>query len=97
MLNEFLVLAALFILVLTTAGLFVVMRTRFGFERLMAIQLLGTGGTAVLLLLGTAKDDTSMVDAALLMVLFAAFSTVAFSSPSVSRTRRGSPQGDQPE
>nr|WP_246367865.1 hypothetical protein [Aurantimonas endophytica] len=44
----------------------------------MAVQLLGTGGAAVVLLFGAASGAGSMADVALLMMLFAAFSCTAF-------------------
>jgi multicomponent Na+:H+ antiporter subunit F len=70
--------AAIFILVVTAAGLLRIFRSSAPLERLMAAQLLGTGGTAVLLLIGVALDEPAMMDVALLMTLFAAFSSVGF-------------------
>jgi multicomponent Na+:H+ antiporter subunit F len=45
---------------------------------MMAAQLLGTGGVAILLLLAVATETSPMVDVALLLALFAAFAAVAF-------------------
>ena len=45
---------------------------------MMAAQLLGTGGVAILLLLAAATETPPIVDVALLLALFAAFAAVAF-------------------
>lgn len=46
-------------------------------DRMMAAQLLGTGGGAIALLIGTGSGVTAMVDVALLLALLAAFAAVA--------------------
>lgn len=69
---------ALFILAATALGLFKVLRAEFAIERMMAVQLLGTGGAAAMLLLGAASGAGAMTDVALMLVLFAAFSCAAF-------------------
>jgi multicomponent Na+:H+ antiporter subunit F len=45
---------------------------------MMAAQLLGTGGVAVLLLLAAAGKSPATVDVALMLALLAAFASVAF-------------------
>lgn len=75
---EMLTGAALLILVTVAVGLFRVLRADLAIERMMAVQLLGTGGAAAALLLGTATSSPAMVDVALLLMLFAAFSCSAF-------------------
>jgi multicomponent Na+:H+ antiporter subunit F len=70
---------SIFILAVTALGLFRVLRANLAAERMMAVQLLGTGGAAVLLLLGAASGAPAMVDVALLLTLLAAFSCAAFS------------------
>ena len=45
---------------------------------MMAAQLLGTGGVAILLLVAAATETPPIVDVALLLALFAAFAAVAF-------------------
>ncbi|MCO5091056.1 monovalent cation/H+ antiporter complex subunit F [Bosea sp. (in: a-proteobacteria)] len=70
--------AALFILVVTAIALWRVLRSGIAAERMMAVQLLGTGGAAVLLLIGAATAAAAASDVALLLTLFAAFSCVAF-------------------
>ena len=47
-------------------------------DRMMAAQLLGTGGVATLLLLGAATGVGGAVDVALTLALLAAFASVAF-------------------
>ncbi|GAU81778.1 monovalent cation/H+ antiporter complex subunit F [Bosea sp. BIWAKO-01] len=70
--------AALFILVVTALGLFKVLRSEIAAERMMAVQLLGTGGAAAVLLLGAASSSPAMTDVALLLMLLAAVSCAAF-------------------
>lgn len=69
---------ALFILAVVAAGMFSVLRSRIAIEQMMAVQLLGTGGAAALLLLGTASATPALTDVALLLVLLSAFSCAAF-------------------
>ena len=45
---------------------------------MMAAQLLGTGGVAILLLVAAATETPPILDVALLLALFAAFAAVAF-------------------
>ncbi len=52
--NEFLLLAAGFIMLSVAAGLFRVLRGPGDADRMMAVQLLGTGGIASLLLIASA-------------------------------------------
>ena len=74
---EFLVGAAGFVLLMVALGLVRVMRGPGDAERMMAAQLLGTGGIAVLLLVGAATGVGTM-DVALTLALLAAFASVAF-------------------
>lgn len=83
--------AALFILAATALGLFRVLRSRIAVERMMAVQLLGTGGVATLLLLGAASGVAATSDVALLVMLFAAFSCAAF-----TLGEEGTPSEDPP-
>lgn len=75
---ESLTAAALFVLLASAAGLFVVLRSRIAIEKMMAVQLLGTGGAATLLLLGAASAQPALTDVALLLVLLSAFACAAF-------------------
>jgi multicomponent Na+:H+ antiporter subunit F len=67
-----------FILAVVAAGLARVLRGPANADRMMAAQLLGTGGIAALLLMATATDVTALVDVALVLALLAAFASVAF-------------------
>lgn len=69
--------AALLVLATVVVGLLRVLRGPGIADRVMAAQLLGTGGIAVLLLLGAATGSSGLTDAALTLALLAAFATVA--------------------
>ncbi|WP_332697846.1 monovalent cation/H+ antiporter complex subunit F [Bosea sp. (in: a-proteobacteria)] len=75
---DFLTGAALFVLAVTALGLFKVLRSELAVERMMSVQLLGTGAAAAVLLLGAASNSPAMTDVALLLMLLAAFSCAAF-------------------
>ena len=75
---SFLFGAAGFVLTMVAIGLVVILRRPAEVDHMMAAQLLGTGGVAILLLLATAAENSSIVDVALLLALFAAFAAVAF-------------------
>lgn len=74
-----LLLAAAAVLVLTVvAGLWRVLRGAERADKLMAAQLLCTGGIAVLMLAGVGLGEAAILDVALLLALLAAFAAVAF-------------------
>jgi multicomponent Na+:H+ antiporter subunit F len=75
---DFLVAAAGFVLAMVGLGLVRILRGPADADRVMAAQLLGTGGIAVLLLLATATETPAVVDVALVLALLAAFASVAF-------------------
>ena len=75
---DFLLVAAGFVLATVAVGLFRVLRGPGDDDRVMAAQLLGTGGIAVLLLLAAAMNVPAAVDVALILAVLAAFITVAF-------------------
>jgi multicomponent Na+:H+ antiporter subunit F len=75
---EFFVIAAGFIVLMVALGLVRILRGPGDADRLMAVQLLGTGGIAALLLLAAGTGIWAVVDAALTLALLAAFSAVAF-------------------
>ena len=91
---DFLVGVALFILAVTAIALFRILNSRVAAERMMAVQLLGSGGGAALLLLGAATESPATSDVALLLALFAAFSCVAFTlgANAVPAARQDSPK-----
>ena len=75
---ELLIVAAGFVLATVVAGLVRILRGPDRADRIMAAQLLGTGGIAVLLLLSQATSVPAAVDVALILALLAAFISVAF-------------------
>jgi multicomponent Na+:H+ antiporter subunit F len=75
---EFLLGAAAFVVAMVAVGLLRLLRGPANTDRMMAGQLLGTGGIAALLLLAAATNIPGVVDVALALALLAAFSSVAF-------------------
>jgi multicomponent Na+:H+ antiporter subunit F len=86
---EFLLAAAGFVLLTVALGLARILIGPSTIDRMMAAQLLGTGGIAVLLLVSTATGMSAAVDVALTLGLVAAFASAAFAS--------GAPEPDDPE
>jgi multicomponent Na+:H+ antiporter subunit F len=82
---EFLTGAACFILLVVAVGLVRLLRGPGDADRLMAVQLLGTGSIALVLLIGVATDVPAMVDVALTLALLAAFAGVALVRASANR------------
>jgi multicomponent Na+:H+ antiporter subunit F len=81
--GDFLLAVAVFVLATVALGLIRVLRGPGDVDRIMAVQLLGTGGAAALLLLAEAMGIPAAVDLALILTLLAAFVSVAFvESPS---------------
>lgn len=74
---EALSVAALLVLATVAGGLLRVLRGPGLADRVMAAQLLGTGGIAVLLLTGAALDAPGLLDMALILAVLAAFAAVA--------------------
>ncbi len=81
-------------LLLTALGLVRVLRGPGDADRMMAAQLLGTGGIAVLLLLGAATLEPASVDVALTLALLAAFASVAFAKAVGLSPDAPSPSGE---
>lgn len=75
---DFLLAAAGFVLAMVALGLIRILRGPGDADRIMAAQLLGTGGIASLLLIGHAMSVPAAVDVALLLALLAAFVSAAF-------------------
>jgi multicomponent Na+:H+ antiporter subunit F len=84
---EFLLGMALVLLLTMSAGLVRVVIGPTPADRMMAAQLLGTSGIAVLLLLGLALEVPALLDVALIFALLAAVSVAAF-----TRRRAGEDQ-----
>lgn len=77
---EILLGAAGFVLAMVALGLVRILRGPSDADRVMAAQLLGTGGGAALVLVAAAKNSSAVVDVALTLVLVAAFASVAFAA-----------------
>ena len=75
---EFLLAASAFVLAMTALGLARVLRGPTDADRMMAAQLLGTGGVGALLLFGAATSTSAAVDVALTLALLAAFASIGF-------------------
>jgi multicomponent Na+:H+ antiporter subunit F len=75
--GDFLLAAAGFVLAMVALGLLRILRGPTEADRIMATQLLGSGGIAALLLAGATRLP-AMVDVALTLALLAAFVAVAF-------------------
>jgi len=89
--SAFLFAAAAFVLVTIAAGLIPVLRGPGDADRMMAAQLVGTGGIAGLLLAGAAIGTPAAVDVALTLAVLATFSGIAF-------VKHGTPRSpDAPE
>ena len=93
---EFLFGAAAFILAMVALGLVRVLRGPADADRMMAAQLLGTGGIAAVLLLGAATGEAATVDVALTLALLAAFASFAFVKAQPARAGGESSAEDRP-
>jgi multicomponent Na+:H+ antiporter subunit F len=91
--NDALLIAAGFILLMVGAGLIRVLRGPGDFDRMMAVQLLGTGGIASLLLIASATTVAGVEDVALGLALLAAFASIAF----VNSADAGGPKPSEAE
>jgi multicomponent Na+:H+ antiporter subunit F len=76
--TEFMTAALGFILAMLALGLIRVLRGPDDADRMMAAQLIGTGGIAALLLLGVVTGVLATVDVALILALLATFASIAF-------------------
>jgi len=93
---EFLLGTAAFILAMVALGLVRVLRGPTDVDRLMATQLLGTGGIAALLLLGAATRVSATVDVALTLALLDAFATFAFVKAQSAQAHSAAAASDDP-
>ena len=75
---NFLLAAAAFILLMVAIGLARILHGPADVDRILSVQLLGSGGVAVLLLLSVAVKLPPIMDVALMLGLLATFVSVAF-------------------
>ena len=87
---------ATFVLATVALGLFGISRRSSAADLVMAVQLLGTGGTAILLLLAVATATPSVIDVALMLALLAAFAAVGFVRGASALEQRKAMAGDGP-
>jgi len=76
--SAFLLGTGLFILATVAVGLARILRGPADADRMMAAQLLGTGGVAALLVVGVVTGVDAVVNVALTIALLAAFASVTF-------------------
>lgn len=76
--NEFLMGAACLVLLFTALSLLRLLRRPSDLDRILSAQLIGTGGVAILLLIGSASDEPAAIDVALTFALLAALAAIAF-------------------
>lgn len=86
--SDLLQIAALAVLATVAGGLVRILRGPRVADRVMAAQLLGTGGIAVLLLAAAATSAPGLLDAALTLALLAAFAAVALVVTAPGGTKR---------
>lgn len=75
---DFLLGAAGIVLAMVALGLLRILQGPSDADRIIAAQLVGTSGVAMLLLLAAAIETPPLVDVALMLALLAAFASVAF-------------------
>jgi multicomponent Na+:H+ antiporter subunit F len=75
--TTFLLAGASLVLLLTAVGLKPLLRARGIADRIMAVQLLGTGGIGALLLFAEGTERYAAIDVSLTLALLAAFVSVA--------------------
>jgi multicomponent Na+:H+ antiporter subunit F len=92
--REILLSGAAFVLIMVALGLVRILRGPAAADRMMAAQLLGTGGIAVLLL-AAVGGLAAAVDVALTLALLAAFAAVAFVKSGTPPRLDKSPTGEK--
>ena len=80
---------------LLSLGLVSILRGPGDTDRMMAAQLIGTGGIAALLLLGTVTGVPAAVDVALTLALLATFASIAFVKKGLSSLEADGPRSTE--
>ncbi len=93
---EFFLAAAVFVLATVLLGLVRILRGPGDGDRVMAAQLIGTGGIATLLLMSAASGVAAIVDLALTLALLAAFAAIGFVRAGSPPSGAGAPGDDAP-
>ena len=94
--NLFIGLAAL-ILISVLLGLVRIFKGPTGADRMLAAQLLGTGGVAILLILAFAMQMPALLDVALVYALLAATAMVVFVRRHWRRDKKAEAITDEPD
>lgn len=76
--TSFLLLAAVLIVLSVAVALVRILFVGGNTDRLMATQLLSTGGIAAMLLFGVVNQQSAVVDVALILAVLSAFAGIAF-------------------
>jgi multicomponent Na+:H+ antiporter subunit F len=92
--SSFLLAAATGVLVAVAAGLVRVVRGPSRTDRVMAVQLLGAGALASILLYGAATELPAAFDVALLLALLAPFATIASARAAATDAPRSADRAD---
>jgi multicomponent Na+:H+ antiporter subunit F len=93
--SGFLMAAAGAVMVTVVVGLVRILRGPGDADRVMAAQLLGTGGVSALLLAGIARGRPATLDVALTLALLAAFVSIAFvKGAALTQDTAAPPEGD---
>ena len=93
--SEFLTASLGFIVVMLALGLVRVLRGPGDADRMMAVQLIGTGGIAAVLLLGAVTRVPAAIDVALTLALLATFASIAFVKKGTARLETDSPDSTE--
>jgi multicomponent Na+:H+ antiporter subunit F len=93
--SEFLTAALGFIVVMLALGLVRVLRGPGDADRMMAVQLIGTGGIAAVLLLGAVTRVAAAIDVALTLALLATFASIAFVKKGTAHLDADSPDSTE--
>ena len=91
--NDFLLAAVTVVLATMALGLVRILRGPGDADRMMAAQLLGTGGIAGLLLAGAVTGAEAALDVALTLALLSAFASIALVKKGVASLETDSPAG----
>ena len=71
-------IVAVVLLISLGGGVYLALRGPTPGDRILVMQLLGTGAVAVLILVGKATNDPALIDVALVLALLAAIAIIAF-------------------
>jgi multicomponent Na+:H+ antiporter subunit F len=85
--------AALFVLAMVALGLYRILSGPSATDRMMAAQIIGSGGVAILVLLSFALEMPAVIDAALMLAILAVFASAGFVGSASQQSRNGTRKG----